>query len=1002
MTVTEYRKAILDSAERIYKAEMDINRSNFAVCPLHDGDSSPSLKIYPDGKYFCFGCKSGGDVIQFIREKYSLSFKEALIFLDEGYNLHLNLSDEVEAEEEQLVRRTVEQQSLLNLSVGYFHKMLVGNPIVLEYALKRGLSLPHIEQRRIGWCPPDVTTLQNGISDFRGDGRLVTTVDLKEIGLITIAAGGKMTPVMGGRIIFPNISHTGEVMDLVGRRTDNSKEAKYKRLTPTNHMLGGSMLTKTHEYAILCEGIIDREVLEQLGYVAITAGGTGLKEDQAKTLTRVNTIYVCFDNEETGQGHKASIAVAKTLIGEGHKDVKIIQLPRDTETPKVDVASFYVEQCLEDRREFNRVFKDLMKGARNLAEYVIDSVSPDAPHNTLFKLLEDALPAIGAMDEFSQQYYAGIISKRFKAPNNLVLKALKPHKPKKTIEATESSLYMRDGCYYARTFDKYGNESETRVTNFTINVKSILVGPDGVTRVVELNNNAGGRSETFSFMGEDLANSLKFRSACLSRGNFLYEGEQWQLNEIVKIIFAQKAPFIQQPQTIGYHDGIWLYGNCGIDKTGQLIKADDDGIVWIGGKGYQAAKLYLTDDEDTSSLPNFNPSYLPFTDKELLSIAETLKQSLGGFEAYLALGWCIASINSHHMYREYGHFPYLFLAGKRQSGKSVLGSWLLKLFGFEIEDGKSIRTSTVVGINRRLSYFSSIPSWYDEYRGSDRAIQAKEGFLRGVFNRQSADKGIKASFGLRSERIRGTLMLSGEEVPNDNAMRSRCVNIYLSEYKRDTTVYKEMVHLTTRFGDLGLHLMRMSQSKNNVEALLNNIKGVTASLSDKGMDNRTATIYAMATGAFLTVFGYLLTEQEVDAFLQWTCDAVGAKVEELDTEHPVSQFWEDFLTMYSIGMINEKDYNLTRMELWLPNTIHDAWSEYCKRVNKPCINRQALLDYFKQEKYYVGGLPKWIPSKGTTTRCFGVNLMAPELVHLQVALNLVAVPQGLGAPEEKF
>ncbi len=41
-------------------------------CPFHQ-DEHPSLVVYPEtASFFCFGCQTGGDVIDFVRRNYRL------------------------------------------------------------------------------------------------------------------------------------------------------------------------------------------------------------------------------------------------------------------------------------------------------------------------------------------------------------------------------------------------------------------------------------------------------------------------------------------------------------------------------------------------------------------------------------------------------------------------------------------------------------------------------------------------------------------------------------------------------------------------------------------------------------------------------------------------------------------------------------------------------------------------------------------------------------------
>lgn len=47
------------------------------LCPFHD-EKTPSLYIFPDNRFKCFGCGEYGDVINFVQKFYNLSFKDAL------------------------------------------------------------------------------------------------------------------------------------------------------------------------------------------------------------------------------------------------------------------------------------------------------------------------------------------------------------------------------------------------------------------------------------------------------------------------------------------------------------------------------------------------------------------------------------------------------------------------------------------------------------------------------------------------------------------------------------------------------------------------------------------------------------------------------------------------------------------------------------------------------------------------------------------------------------
>ena len=72
-----------------------VDRSGFAVCPLH-GDRDASLKVYGgDRGWVCYGCHKGGDVINLARELYGLRFNDTIRRLNEEFNIGLDLEGNI-------------------------------------------------------------------------------------------------------------------------------------------------------------------------------------------------------------------------------------------------------------------------------------------------------------------------------------------------------------------------------------------------------------------------------------------------------------------------------------------------------------------------------------------------------------------------------------------------------------------------------------------------------------------------------------------------------------------------------------------------------------------------------------------------------------------------------------------------------------------------------------------------------------------------------------------
>lgn len=74
---------------------IEINKRGFIKCPFHQ-EKTASVKIYDGDKgFYCFGCGAGGDVIDFVQQYFNLNFKQALVKINQDFNLGLPINDEI-------------------------------------------------------------------------------------------------------------------------------------------------------------------------------------------------------------------------------------------------------------------------------------------------------------------------------------------------------------------------------------------------------------------------------------------------------------------------------------------------------------------------------------------------------------------------------------------------------------------------------------------------------------------------------------------------------------------------------------------------------------------------------------------------------------------------------------------------------------------------------------------------------------------------------------------
>lgn len=98
--------------------------NGFIPCPFHQGDHTPSLKIYEGtNTWKCFGCGRGGSVIDFVMELFDLSFQQAVIRLSADFHLGLTQKRLTKKDASKIMeRRKAEEENKEKLRLEYIEK----------------------------------------------------------------------------------------------------------------------------------------------------------------------------------------------------------------------------------------------------------------------------------------------------------------------------------------------------------------------------------------------------------------------------------------------------------------------------------------------------------------------------------------------------------------------------------------------------------------------------------------------------------------------------------------------------------------------------------------------------------------------------------------------------------------------------------------------------------------------------------------------------------------
>lgn len=249
-------------------------------CPFH-ADSTPSLHIYEDGGWTCFGCGKHGD---------SLDFLGYLLFGD-GYDPALHLRDVIDhvgaLEIRPLpVRAAIERPKVAARELGElaasYHRNLTN--AARAYWQSRGLDAETITRFMLGW---DAMSERYTIpATYRG-----LCFGIKK--RASKPAGEKYIQQAGGRV----------------------------------GLFNSDVLNAT-DYCVICEGEIDCMTLDQEGVPAVssTGGASTFRAHWARFFAHCKHVFVCFDNDEAGRLgalHVRGIMPRARLVAvpDGYKDI---------------------------------------------------------------------------------------------------------------------------------------------------------------------------------------------------------------------------------------------------------------------------------------------------------------------------------------------------------------------------------------------------------------------------------------------------------------------------------------------------------------------------------------------------------------------------------------------------------------------------------------------------------------------------------------------------------
>lgn len=277
----------------------------WGLCPFHH-EKTPSFSVNAEQNlYYCFGCKAGGNVVQFVQEMERLTYSEAV----EHIARQMNIPVPAMQEDPDYERRRTQRERLLaanRAAAKWYHAQLwlPENQRLLDYLHNRGLDDGTIRKFGLGAAPDawDALTTELENQGYNQE-------ELRLAGLTVVKPDSRFD-MFRNRAIFPIIDAQGQVLGFGGRAMGDI-QPKYLNTSDTpvfnkrKGVYAANLLKKQRNLnrIILVEGYMDVVALIQHGVNGVVATlGTALTNEQARLLKRyAPEIWVSYDGDSAGQ-----------------------------------------------------------------------------------------------------------------------------------------------------------------------------------------------------------------------------------------------------------------------------------------------------------------------------------------------------------------------------------------------------------------------------------------------------------------------------------------------------------------------------------------------------------------------------------------------------------------------------------------------------------------------------------------------------------------------------
>jgi DNA primase len=300
------------------------------LCPFHQ-EKSPSFHVSPGKQFFhCYGCKAGGNAIDFVIKRDRIEFLEAMKFLAQKAGIDMpkfGVSKEKTSERQQLLEAN-------SMAAAFFQQQLTTSDAAKEYLDQRGFNAESIKKFSIGVASDSWDALLHSNLAKKFSPQLLAMAGLVK----PRQTGEGFYDTFRNRLMFPIRDENARVIAFGGRVMPGSDDpAKYLNSPETPLFsksrcvfgldLARQRIVESRIVAVV-EGYTDVIMAHQYGVTnVVSILGTAMTEQHIHLLRRfADRIVLLFDADIAGE---TAVNRAVELFLTQPIEIAIASIPED-------------------------------------------------------------------------------------------------------------------------------------------------------------------------------------------------------------------------------------------------------------------------------------------------------------------------------------------------------------------------------------------------------------------------------------------------------------------------------------------------------------------------------------------------------------------------------------------------------------------------------------------------------------------------------------------------